>query len=324
MPTANAPGRICAWAFPFDSNTVTTTSFITAADHIYPFMDEDLVSIYTTNFVSSTWPGSAHYAGLNLVASANWNLQSNTANTVLPMHQRKLRVGAFYTYTITNSGNFPIFVTPYKIYSRRDLDKSSYHDNIILEYIDHLWQSGIGTSVSGTLDEDTMFNYVHSNKYDFFDAHTFLSTWNVKSKRPFTLAPGKSRTFSIRLKARTWHMRDWFNDFGAITTAECPWARLKGVPEYVFKYTTGDGGFNTMNYWPTDAKSHLPDLTGLDIQPVGICALSYNIKYYVKHFPFLQARTYSTIASIGMGAGNPTAARQVVDDDYTAQVAVAV
>lgn len=303
-------GRVCAWAFPFNPSSLSLGSFLTSAATYYPFADFDCVGMFSYLFRNSaTWPSAMFYSPFSLTNSTNLNYTSGTSNTLFPLSQRYLRVGCYYTYTVTNSGNTPLFVSPYKLYARRNLDKATYGTNILNEYISNLWNSGVATNVSGTLDEKTMVDYVHGNKYDFFDASSFCSQWKIKTRRPFVLMPGKSRAFSCKIRARSWSMREWFNDFPATdvpTASDCPWVRFKGVPEYVFKYTTGDGQATGVNYYPADTNPGLPEYFQSDIQPVGLMTLNYTIKYYVKFKPLVQPAFHATLGVNGFNTSGPS------------------
>lgn len=325
LPLATAAsGRICAWVVPFDPTTATSSSKITQFSQIYPFQAADLVSIYNFSFdaggTSGSYPNFGFFAPLSTVMP----IMPAATGTWWPMSQHKVRVGAFYTYTVTNTSNTPCFVTPYKVYARRNLDRQTYNTNILQEYLNNLWQSGLGTNATST-DESQMYNYFHANTYDLFDASTFCQQWKVKTKRPFVLNPGRSRSFSIRLKARSWSMREWFEDFIANSSplsTDCPWARLKGVPEYIFRYTTGDGGAGTPNYWPNTAPNdpNLPDLTFKNEQPNAVLSVSYLMKYYVKPELRLGGQVHTNLGVIGMAPSVPGATKSIVDTDYVGAV----
>lgn len=322
LPTSGS-ARTCAWVVPFDTTGMGTPTMITAANTYYPMQANDLVLIYNHTFpTSSTTPPFGTPWNLFTLSNSTTigNVYPSDALTQWPHSQRRLRMGAFYTYTVTNTGNTPVFVTPFKVSARRNLDKATFQQNILNEYINFLWNSGIGSSVVGSINEQSMLAYFHNNQFDLFDASEFCSTWKIRSKRSFTLAPGKSRTFSIRLKPRTWNMRLWFNDFiAAAVSTEHPWVRFKGVPEYVFKYTTGEGASSAItmaNLYPAAAgQVTLPDYSDLDNQPVGLLSCDYSIKYYCKPVPLVAPRSHYFMGATGNGTVSTTNTVTIVDSD---------
>jgi len=314
--TSTLSGRVAAWVIPYRLSDTTSTTRITGVVQHYPFSATDLVDIYNAAWaLTSPFPYFGQFAPLGI---SGGQMLPNTVGTQRPHSQLKLRVGAYYTYTVTNISSNDLYVSPYKIRARNDINAFAYTQNILSEYCNALWQSGIGTNVGGSLDEKTMFEAFHTNQYDFYDAPVFCADWDVRRKKSFKLAPGQSRTFRIKIRARTWRMRHWFNDFQAPTVASCPWVRFKGIPEYVFKYTTSDGGDANPDYYPADADVGLPDLSIPMEQQLGVVSLDYNIKYYVKLVPWFQARTYTLMGVDGVSQNAVTSTKGMIDTDFVA------
>lgn len=320
IPLAQAnQGRRCAWCVPYDVSGAGTPSVITGVTQYYPMSRTDLSSIMqevmTAN--SSIWPVGQQYNAYSLINNANASMELGSANSMRPSPQIYFRLGAFYTYTITNVSNAPIYVTGFRVAARKNLPRANYGENILALYAQGLWNSGLGTNTSTSITESSMDQYFHSNTVDLFDASTFLHLFKVKTKTTFTLPPGKSKSFSIRLRSRIWNYNDLFADFQNTPQAvDMPWSRIRGVPEYVFKYTTGDGGIAGQNYYPAANPPGvgLPDYSMLDYQPVGIAALSYSIKYYIAPRPQRGLQYHSLISVTGQGTSTAGSTKTMTDN----------
>jgi len=306
---ANA-GKPCAWVFARDA---TASASILGATTHYPFMPFDLAALYNTIWMKgtasagglgTTWPFFSWWgstlATAPSVASFNW--APNDDNTALPHDKRYLRVGFYGTWTVTNSCNRWIDVRGFKFTPRMDLDGYTYSANILSEYCDGLWQSGIGTDVNKPLTDANFSAYLMGNDYDLFDAHTLMKVIKINKVRDFRLGPGKSKTFIIKHRPRRHWMRRWLNDSivntGALTT-DCPWVRLRQGTEWIFKYTMATEGAPD-GYDPYPAGN--PTYGILTESSPGVVTLNYNCKYYAKMMPIPPVAARVLLGISGQGA----------------------
>lgn len=317
-------GQPCWWAIPYDITGMAATDMISTAVTFYPMRRDELATIYARvmdpRSGGGTWPVNPFIAEQTTIQTfAGLSSDPGAAKTLWPLNQLRLRLGMFYTYEIENTCNIPVIVRAYKIAARRHLDVDTFGFNILGEYIGQLWNSGIGTDTAGTLNESTMVNQFHSADYDLFSAKTMLSYWKVLKVKTFRLNPTKSRRFSCRVKARTWLMRDWFNDFPTAPPAStsCPWVRFKGVPEYVFRIESDVSGSATGdNLWPNAV---LPDYS-IPVQDMPAAVnLKFNMKYFCKPvIPQYCASTFN-LGNVGQGATTTTGVA-IVDEDFKSDV----
>lgn len=244
-------GKTCSWLVPRD-NASSQTSMI-GADTYYPFHSSDLVTLYDTffaNYVSSSAanqnfdPVGTLYNQFSPIPFARTNLLPNHPGSIWPGNQRRLLVGFVARYTIVNSSNVPMDYKAFKICARHHLDSETFTNNIVTEYANGLWGSGIGTTTAPPLTDTNFGQNIYSNEYDLFDSSLITQNWKIKRVKSFRLAPGRKAVLIVKVKPRLWDMRTWFNDTIADTgplPTDCPWVRFKGVPEWVVKFTTPEG-----------------------------------------------------------------------------------
>lgn len=329
LPGGPNEGKPCAWVFPRDS---TASPSITGAAMHYPFVVVDIIGLYNTIFMKGTlsaaglgtaWPFVSWW-GSTLANAPNvgaFNWAPDDANTASPLASQYLRVGYYCKYTLTNSCNRNLDFRGFKLTPRVDLDGYTYSSNLFHEYCNALWANGIGTDVAGNLTDANFAQYLFSNEYDFFDAPSLLRVIKINKVRNFMLRPGQTKTFIIKQKPRRHWMRRWLNDSvantGAVNT-DCPWSRLKGASEWVFKYTpSADGAVNA--YAPYTGTA--PDYNEVTVSVPAVATLHYSIKYYCKMMPVppITHRLQFTTTGQGASAINSVA---IADDDYKQDASV--
>jgi len=313
-------GKVCWWCIPYSTDSINSAGLITAAAQFYPLMDADITTMYDRMFgATTTWPiGSVD--SIVFPYTTNPNSRPGNAGTVRPLDQQKFRMGMYYTYTLSNSSNVPIEVKAFKWCPRRDMDKLSFSPNILAEYLSGLWNSGVGTGVAGTLTESAMNLFFHDNIYDLFDAPQLLEDVKVLKTFTFLLKPLQTRSFSVRVPARTWRMRRFVNDFIGETgpvSADYPYYRYKGVPEYIFKCTNAVlGSSGTNNLYPN---ATYPDYSVTTGEVISCVNLEYQIKYFCKP-QVIPTYQYSSGIAITGQAATVVGNKAVVNSVDTASV----
>jgi len=313
LPGANE-GKNCAWLIPRNS---AGTSMLGSTQH-YPLMPADLAKIYNYMYFANGVT-SAHGYQINpwwrwiTITDGSWDPSAPDSN--FRLNQQYLYVGGVFTYTITNIMNIPIDVKAFKVVARRDLDGYTYTQNIINEYAEALWQAGVGTETTHPLTDANFATYFTENSLDLFDAPNILRNWKIKKTTTFSLQPGKTRTFRIKLRVRKWWMRRWFNDIISNEGAsidDCPWVRLKGTPEWLFKFTPSQTAANASNVLYS---SNAPVYNTNSVEPPAAAAIHYHAKYEVKGCPIPQMQFTAYLERTGQAATDTSTVKVMIDDD---------
>lgn len=295
-------GRPCNWVVPIYADATTPPGTLSLMPQLYPFVFDDISRILQNLFYAKQYPVGTDTE----IQASTWyemptgsiEMGPNNVSTIQPFARQRWYMGCSASWTITNHSSGDVFVKAFKVCARKDLDSGTYVNNILQEYCNALWSDGHGTN-NATVDSDTMSAYFNDNEYDLFDSPTFLHSWKVLRATSFKLAPGKSRTFRIKIRPRLWYARDFFNDQEPIVSY---WRnqRTKGVPEWVFKYTSVPGSTST----PAPYSGGQPNYTQLTPFMLADVGCEYQIKYECKKFPFPDTEYSFSLGTGGQAAAN--------------------